>query len=102
MDAERRPRVVRKLNQPAEMTLTLVGETITIPDANARVTLRSESGEALFTGYVTATPTREYLGWGQSGAVYRYALHATGDEALLDRSVLPQRPPAVMKTSGLI
>src|SRR6185369_7140475 len=84
------------------MTFALSGEGMPIFPGNARVVLRRESGEALFTGYVTAAPTREYLGWGQVGQVYRYAIEAIGDEAKLDREVLAQRPPMVMKTSGEI
>jgi hypothetical protein len=102
VDAEHRPRVVRKLNRPSEMTCALVGENLLVPALNARVAWRRESGEALFTGYVTAMPEREYLGWGQSGSVYRYTIQAIGDEALLDREVLKQRPPFVMKTAGEI
>lgn len=102
LDAERRPRVVRKLNRPAEMTCTLVGEGALAPALNARVALRCESGDALFTGYVMTAPEREYLGWGQAGPVYRYAIQAIGDEAALDCEVLTQRPPLVMKPAGEI
>jgi hypothetical protein len=100
LDAERRPLVARKLNAAATMTLALTGEGVPVPALNDRVALRYASGDALFTGYVVETPEREYLGWGQAGEMYRYAIRAMGDEAVLDWAVLAQRPPFVMKTSG--
>ncbi len=100
LDAEHLPQVLRKLNRPAEMNCALLGEGAPVPALNARITLRSESGGALFTGYVTNLPKREYLGWGQAGPVYRYAIQASGDEAALDRAVLEQRPQLVMKSAG--
>ncbi len=102
LDAGQRPLVVRKLNVPATMEFALTGDNVPVPALNARVALRYASGEALFTGYVDAAPVREYMGWGQSGEVYRFAIDATGDEAALDRAVLAQRPPFVMRTSGEI
>lgn len=102
MDAQQLPHVVRKLNRPAEMWCAVAGAGFTIPSAGARFFLRLNSGEALFTGYLDGAPDREHLGWGQNGAVYRYAMHARGDEWLLDRGVLPQRPAFVMRTAGEI
>jgi len=102
LDEEHRPLVMRKLNCAAEMTCALLGEGAPEPAINARVALRRDSGEALFTGYVTSAPVREYLGWGHAGPVYRCAVQAIGDEAMLDREVLGQRPPFVMKSAGEI
>jgi hypothetical protein len=66
------------------------------------VAWRLASGVALFTGYLTEAAEREYLGWDQAGAVYRYAVVATGDEALLDRAPNEVRPPIVQKSAGAV
>jgi hypothetical protein len=102
VDAERSSKVVRKLNAAAELMVVLVGEDVPAITANAKVALRFDSGEALFTGYVAEAPTREYLGWGQADAVYRYTVRARGEEERMDRAVLAQRPPFVMRTAGEI
>lgn len=102
MDASQPARVVRKLNRPAEMWCAIAGTGFVAPSVGARVALRRNSGEAVFTGYVDREPEREHLGWGQSGGVYRYPMHAIGGEWLLDRERLPQRPMFVMRTAGEI
>ncbi len=101
LDAERPPRVLRRLNRPDEMRAWLVAGTPTfvVPSAGVRVVL-SRGGSKIFTGYLAAPPEYEYLGWGHRGPMYRYALVATGDESLLDRKVLPRRAPFVQRTAG--
>jgi hypothetical protein len=56
-----------------------------IPVTGARVTLGKANGSDVFTGYVTAAPQYEYLGWGEQGPVYRYNVVAQSDEVLLDQ-----------------
>jgi hypothetical protein len=102
MDASQPARVVRKLNRPAEMWCAITGSGFAVPTVGARIALRRDTGEALFTGYVDRDPQREQLGWGEQGGVYRYALHAKGDEWLLDRALLAERPAFVMRTAGEI
>ncbi len=101
LDADHPPRVLRRLNRPAEMRAWLVADTpaFLVPAAGARVIL-SRGDTRLFTGYLSAPPEYEYLGWGHRGPVYRYVLVALGDEALLDRKVLPRRAPFALRTAG--
>lgn len=101
IDAERLPCVIRKLNCPAEMRAWLVADTpqFMVPRDGARVMLL-RGGDELFTGYVSATPGYEYLGWGERGPVYRYALVAFSDESLLDGKTLPRRATFVQRTAG--
>lgn len=101
LDAEHPPRVVRKLNQPAEMRAWLLAVTsdFIVPRDAARIVL-ADGATRRFTGYLSAPPTYEYLGWGERGPMYRYALTATSDELLLDRKTLPRRAPFVQRTAG--
>ena len=100
LDAERRPRVTHGLNRASEMTCCLIGAGFAVPEAGARVALRRASGETVFTGYVESGPEREFCGNDAAGLVYRYAIRSVGDEWLLDRELLPDRPVFTMRTSG--
>lgn len=102
LDGTKLPRVERKLNQPAELQFTLLSNSpgFVIPVTGARVTLGKTNGSDVFTGYVTAAPQYEYLGWGEQGPVYRYNVVAQSDEVLLDQKALPDRPPFVDRSAG--
>lgn len=102
LDGTRLPKIERKLNQPAELQFSLVGNTpsFIVPVAGARVTLGKSNGSDVFTGYIVATPEFEYLGWGQQGPVYRYNIVAQSDEFLLDQKALPNRSPFVARSAG--
>jgi len=96
------PRIERKINQPAQLQITLLGgaSEFVVPAAGARVVAAKASGNFWFTGYLTQAPQFEYLGWGEQGAVYRYKLIAESDEVLLDRKALPNRTSYVGRTAG--
>ncbi len=102
MDGTNPPKVERKINQPAELQFSLVANSpgFVIPSMGARVTLGKTNGSDVFTGYVTAVPQYEYLGWGEQGPVYRYNVVAESDEVLLDRKALPNRSPFVARSAG--
>jgi len=102
LDGTKLPNVERKLNQPAELQFSLVANSpgFVIPVMGARVTLGKTNGSDVFTGYVTAAPQYEYLGWGEEGPVYRYNVVAQSDEILLDRKALPNRSPFVERSAG--
>lgn len=102
IDAQRLPRVVRRLNQAAELRVSLVanGTDFVVPANAARITLERSNGQDVFTGYLTDPPVFEYLGWGESGPIYRYNLVAKSDEFLLDRKRLPDQPPFVARSAG--
>lgn len=103
VETANRPKMVRKLNQPATMTCALVAlGTLSPPVTGARVAWRLDSGVALFTGYLTQAAERVYLGWDAAGPVYRYVLTAIGDEDLLDRQVNELRPLMVQRTAGSV
>ncbi len=102
LDGTKLPKVERKLNQPTELQFSLVGNSpgFAIPVVGARVTLGKTNGSDVFTGYVTAAPQYEYLGWGEQGPVYRYNVVAQSDEVLLDQKALPNRSPFVGRSAG--
>jgi hypothetical protein len=93
------PRVLRKINQPAELQCSLTGAGKAIV-SGARVILTKTNGTFVFTGYLTQAPQCEYLGWGEAGAVYRYHLIAESDELLLDQKALPNRAPFTERSAG--
>jgi hypothetical protein len=102
VDGTKLPKIERKLNQPAELQFSLVSNSpgFVIPVTGARVTLGKTNGSDVFTGYVTAAPQYEYLGWGEQGPVYRYNVVAQSDEVLLDQKALPNRSPFVDRSAG--
>jgi hypothetical protein len=102
VDGTKPPKVERKMNQPAELQFSLVGNSpgFVIPVMGARVMLGKANGSDVFTGYVTGAPHYEYLGWGEQGPVYRYNVVAQSDEVLLDQKALPNRPPFVDRSAG--
>ena len=71
-----KPRLVRRLNKPAELRFSLVASVpdFVVPANGARVMLGRLNGQDLFTGYIVAAPKYEYLGWGLQGPVYRYTV----------------------------
>ncbi|HTW58847.1 MAG TPA: hypothetical protein VMD99_12020 [Terriglobales bacterium] len=102
LDGTIAPRVVRKINQPAELRCSLVAglASFVVPVIGARVILVKANGSFLFTGYLTEAPQFEYVGWGQQSPVYRYDLVAESDEVLLDQKALPNRAPYIERTAG--
>jgi len=103
LEAESRPKVVRRLNQPGTMTCALVAlGSLAPPVTGARVAWRRNSGDAVFTGYLVEAAQRECLGWDEAGSVYRYRLTAASDEAALDRAAIAARPRLVDRMAGAV
>jgi hypothetical protein len=102
IDVSRSPKILRRLNKPDELQLSLLADTpdFIVPSNGARVTLGRANGGDVFTGYLTQAPAFEYLGWCERGPVYRYNLVAQGDEVLLDRKQIPNCPPFVDRSAG--
>ncbi|MGH9511906.1 MAG: hypothetical protein ACRD2U_07190 [Terriglobales bacterium] len=102
IDGAQSPLVIRKLNQPAELHVSLLadGPSFVVPAVGARVTIGKTNGQYLFSGYVMQAPDYEYLGWGERGPAYRYSVTAQSDEILLDEKRLPVRSPFVNRTGG--
>src|SRR5579863_5366505 len=101
LDGAMAPRVVRKINQPSQMSCSLASAVgFAVPVTGARVVLTRANGSLVFTGYLTQAPQCTYAGWGQQAPVYRYDLIAESDEVLLDRKALPNRAPFVQRTAG--
>src|SRR3954471_11153659 len=98
------PKIMRALNKPSSLSATLIadGAQFVVPSEGGRVLLARADGVKLFTGYLTQAPEFEYLGWGERGPVYRYALVAKSDEYILDRKMLPSRAPFSNRTAGAI
>lgn len=102
LDLSVAPRVERKLNEPSRLSCTLRESSVgfVVPAAGARVLLTKDNGDLIFTGYLREAPQCEYLGWGQKGPVYRYALAAVSDEILLDQKALGSRARFVARSAG--
>ena len=102
LDGDKPPKVERKINEPSVLQFSLLANEpgFVIPLTGARVALGKANGSDVFTGYVTATPQYEYLGWGEQGPVYRYNVLAQSDEVLLDQKALPNRSPFVERSAG--
>src|SRR5258705_12606192 len=58
LDGAKSPRVLRKLNSPTELRLSLVPaeENFVVPVAEARGTLCRSNGIYVFTGYIAGSP----------------------------------------------
>jgi hypothetical protein len=104
LESERLPKIVRKLNRPAKAQLSLISDDpqFVVPAVGGRIKISRADGYAYFTGYLTSEPGFEYLGWGQHGPVYRYLVDATGDEWVLDRKRMLQRPTLTSRTVGAV
>lgn len=101
IDVANTPRITRRLNQPSELRFSLLlGPGLVVPQRGARVLLGKTNGQDIFSGYITASPEYEFLGWRQEGPLYRYNLVARSDEVLLDEKRLPARSPFVARTAG--
>lgn len=101
IDAANTPRITRKLNQPSELRFSLLlGPDLVVPRRGARVMLGRANGQDVFTGYITASPEYEFLGWGQQGPEYRFNILALSDETALDEKRLPSRSPFVARSGG--
>lgn len=102
IDVSRTPHLMRKLNEPSELQFSLIsiGPTFVVPVRGGRVILGRTNGQDVFTGYMTAAPEFEYLGWSERGATYRYKFVARSDEFLLDEKRLSTRSPFVARGAG--
>ncbi len=102
LDATALPKVSRKLNRAWQMTAALAAAdaSFVIPASGGRVVLQRADGYKLFTGYLTAAPQQQSLGYGQAGRAWRYLLVAQDDSWLLDRNTLAIRPPFAWRTAG--
>src|SRR3954463_13226253 len=98
------PQIVRRLNLPSDFSANLIADSpqFVVPSEGGRLVLAHADGAKLFTGYLTQAPEFEYLGWGERGPVYRYALVAKSDEYILDRKMLPSRAPFTRRSAGAI
>ena len=101
LDSDHPPVVLRKLNAPAAMTVSLIfaDASFHAPVAGARTVLQRGDSVKLFTGYLNVAPEQEFLGQGQMPA-WRYVLHAVDDSCLLDHNVQPVRTPFATRTAG--
>jgi hypothetical protein len=102
VESGRAPKIARKLNQPSKAQLSLVSDDpqFVVPATGGRIKISRSDNHAYFTGYLISEPEFEYLGWGQSGPVHRYLVEAVGDEWVLDRKRVIQRPSFIARTVG--
>ena len=102
LDASGLPKISRKLNRAWTMTAALAAAdpSFVVPASGGRVVLQRNDGYKLFTGYLTAAPQQQSLGYGQKGRAWRYLLLAEDDSWLLDRNALAIRPPFAWRSAG--
>jgi hypothetical protein len=102
LEATALPRITRKLNQAWRMTAALAAAeaNFVIPASGGRVVLQRNDGYKLFTGYLSAAPQQQPLGYGQKGRAWRYMLVAQDDSWLLDRNALAIRPAFAWRGAG--
>jgi hypothetical protein len=101
IDAAHTPRVTRRLNEPSELRFSLLlGTDLVAPGRGSRVLLGRTNGQDVFTGYITADPEYEFLGWGQRGPMYRLDIVAHSDDVLLDEKRLAARSPFAARSAG--
>jgi hypothetical protein len=102
LDADRAMTIVRKLNRPSQAELSLVSDDpeFVVPSCGARIIVARSDGHKYFTGYITAAPIFEYMGWGQKGPAHKYLISASSDEWVLDRKRILQRPSLTSRSAG--
>jgi hypothetical protein len=102
VDVDHLPKITRRLNQPAIMTVCLVASDPAFhpPVSGARVLVQRADGFRLFTGYLATAPEQQYLGFSHTGAAWRYVLQALDDSCLFDHNALPVRTPFAFRTAG--
>ncbi|MBB5057241.1 hypothetical protein HDF16_001926 [Granulicella aggregans] len=81
--------LTRTLNAPSILTGILHLNAMPTPSRRARLTLTSDNGTTLFTGYIATEPAAIYAGDTTTGPVFRYKISAVSDEWLLDKQPLP-------------
>jgi hypothetical protein len=84
-------KIDRTLNEPTLCTVMLDvnASGLPVPSRRGRIVVTSDSGTALFTGYLATEPQRVYAGVATTGPAYRVVLHAMSDEWLLNRQPTP-------------
>lgn len=77
----------RQLNEPSICSFTLapVAMNLATPVRNGRVIVADDSGNLLFTGYLSVEPALELVGQNSEGAAFQGFVSAVSDEILLDQ-----------------
>lgn len=91
IDRESKLRLHRALNGPSQMefSLRLREPAMVVPAAGAKVWMTRADGTLLFSGSTESEPSYEFLGWGESGPVYRLGVRASSDDRALDERAVP-------------
>jgi hypothetical protein len=83
--------VKRQLNEPSLCSFTIAPSVagLSTPVRYGRVIVSDDSGNVLFTGYISMEPALELIGQNSAGAAFQVFVNAVSDELLLDQQVLP-------------
>ena len=94
--------ITRTLNAPtiAKGVLCLEASTLAIPARQGRMTITSDAGTVLFTGYLATEPVAVYAGVASEGPVYRLAFSAVSDEWLLDKQAAGSQTGVALASSS--
>jgi hypothetical protein len=84
-------KLIRRLNQPTQCSFTVDcnASALAIPVKYGRVTVASDAGIVMFTGYVVQVPASVFQGEGVAGSLYAESVSAVSDEVLLDQQSVP-------------
>ena len=83
--------IKRQLNEPSLCSFTLApaAANLSTPVRNGRIVVADDSGNVLFTGYLSMEPALELIGQNSAGAAFEVFVNAVSDEVLLDQQLLP-------------
>ena len=101
--------ITEQVNIPSQMTfpITPIGRNFVLPPQRAYVRLYSTNYDrTLFTGFISAEPTRNFMAISQltpvesGGQLFRYDITCTSDEYLLNIKAVPFIPAFVNRYQG--
>ncbi|MHB1937419.1 MAG: hypothetical protein ACYCOR_12650 [Acidobacteriaceae bacterium] len=94
--------ITRTLNQPtlARLYLDCASHGLATPVTNAFVTITSDSGTFLFTGYLPSAAEPVFAGHTSNGPHYIFVVNALSEDWLLNRDAVPQTAPLLGQTAG--
>jgi len=92
LDASQLLTIDRKLNETTRCRFCLGGLSalnLALPKRYEAMSIVTDDGTILFTGFIVADPFPEYAGMGLDGSSYRFVIEAMSEEWLYDQAMLP-------------
>src|SRR5208283_833014 len=105
LDAARPLTIERKINEPSvcqfRLSLPATGG-LAKPARYQSIAVIGDNGTTYFTGYVAASPSQEFSGFGLEGPRYRILIQAISDEILLDQLLMPPSAGVARQPAGAL